>query len=39
MYFTFFLYIFRFSDLLPPELHPKDKTTDDDTMDSDDSKF
>merc|ERR1739838_1026016 len=27
----------RFSDLLPPELHPKDKTTDDDTVDSDDS--
>merc|ERR1712008_591532 len=27
----------RFSDLLPPELHPKDKKTDDDTMDSDDS--
>jgi len=24
----------RFSDLLPPELHPRDKTTTDDTMDT-----
>jgi hypothetical protein len=35
---NFLIFVFRFSDLLPPDLHPKDKTTtEDDTMDSDDS--